>query len=259
MDYSILVRLILAHLLSDFVLQPTSWAKDKDTEGFRSWYLYWHTLVTGITAGLLIWDQSWLFPIFTITVIHFITDGIKGEVNKRLLNSSSPGYLLVIDQIIHFLTIVIAWVIVSRQEIPLREEVCKLIKEQNLWYILLAYTAISIPTSVVIGKMTQKWNQELINPNNVTGNQTLPSNGNQGLENAGKWIGIVERIMILTFVLINQFAAIGFMLAAKSVFRIGDLKDSTDQKKTEYIIIGTFLSFMLSIFAGIVIKYLLST
>jgi hypothetical protein len=61
---------------------------------------------------------------------------------------------------------------------------------------------------------------------------------------------------VLTFVLNLQFSAIGFMLAAKSVFRFGDLKDSKDHKKTEYIIIGTFLSFMMSILTGIAINYL---
>ncbi|WP_421920413.1 DUF3307 domain-containing protein [Marinifilum sp.] len=288
MDYSILVRLVLAHLLSDFVFQPTSWAEEKENKGFKSKYLYLHTLITGIFAWCLIWDQSWLIPILIITAIHLVTDGIKGEVNK-IVNGGSypgPGYLFVIDQLIHFSTIIIAWLIVSGQAIPLCEEICDLIKGEKLWYILLGYTAISIPTSVVIGKMTQKWNQELNGPNNsVGGNRTQPTNGQnnssgtqtqsangpnnpsqgqaqttngtQGLENAGKWIGIVERIMILTFVLINQFAAIGFMLAAKSVLRFGDLKDGNDQKKTEYIIIGTFLSFMLSIFTGIVIKYLI--
>lgn len=37
--------------------------------------------------------------------------------------------------------------------------------------------------------------------------------------------------------------AVGFLLAAKSVFRFGDLRDDQDRKRTEYVLIGTLLSF----------------
>lgn len=57
------------------------------------------------------------------------------------------------------------------------------------------------------------------------------------------WIGIIERLLVLIFVLIDAVEAIGFLLAAKSVFRFGDLRDGTDRKRTEYVLIGTLLSF----------------
>jgi hypothetical protein len=44
-------------------------------------------------------------------------------------------------------------------------------------------------------------------------------------------------------------------LAAKSIFRFGDLKESKDVKLTEYILIGTLLSFGLGILCAIVYKY----
>ena len=78
------------------------------------------------------------------------------------------------------------------------------------------------------------------------------------MKDAGKWIGMMERILIFTFILLNKLETIGFLLAAKSVFRFGDIKDTNDQKKTEYIIIGTFMSFMIAILAGIVVKLIIS-
>ncbi|MFV0501856.1 MAG: hypothetical protein ACK5MH_09735 [Bacteroidales bacterium] len=45
-------------------------------------------------------------------------------------------------------------------------------------------------------------------------------------------------------------SGIGFLLAAKSIFRFGDLKDSKDRKLTEYILIGTLLSFAVAIATG---------
>lgn len=250
MDYSILIRLLLAHLLSDFVFQSTKWAKDKDTKGFSSKYLYWHILVTGVTASILVCEQNWLLPILIITAIHLVTDGLKGEINKRFLDKSSPTYLFIIDQFIHIAVIIFAWGIVSKQVDDLYAKAISSLYNQNLWFFVLAYVFVSFPSSILIGKMTQQWSQE------INGNNDEYS-GTAGLNNAGKWIGIVERIMILTFVLINQFAAIGFMLAAKSVLRFGDLKDSKDQKKTEYIIIGTFLSFMVAVFTGLFVRELI--
>jgi hypothetical protein len=41
--------------------------------------------------------------------------------------------------------------------------------------------------------------------------------------------------------------AVGFLLAAKSVFRFGDLKDDHDRMRTEYVLIGTLLSFGIAI------------
>lgn len=110
----------------------------------------------------------------------------------------------------------------------------------------MAYTLLTIPTSVLIGKMTTKWSNELAG-----------SNETKGLEFAGKWIGIIERVLIFTFIIVNQISVIGFLLAAKSVFRFGDLKNSTDQKKTEYIIIGTFISFLLAIITGLIIQQII--
>jgi len=52
------------------------------------------------------------------------------------------------------------------------------------------------------------------------------------------------------FVITGNWEGIGFLLAAKSVFRFGDLKESKDRKLTEYILIGTLLSFGIAIATG---------
>lgn len=67
------------------------------------------------------------------------------------------------------------------------------------------------------------------------------------LDNAGRYIGMLERLFIFVFILSGELSAIGFLLAAKSVFRFGDLSKAKDRKLTEYILIGTFLSFGLAI------------
>ena len=80
----------------------------------------------------------------------------------------------------------------------------------------------------------------------------------QGLPNAGKWIGYLERILVLTFIFTGNIEGIGFLLAAKSVFRFGELNRAKDIRTTEYVLIGTFTSFAIAILAGFAAKWLLS-
>ena len=56
---------------------------------------------------------------------------------------------------------------------------------------------------------------------------------------------------MLTFVLLNQFSAIGFLIAAKSIFRFGDLTKHQDRKLTEYVLLGTFTSVALTMAVGL--------
>ena len=76
-----------------------------------------------------------------------------------------------------------------------------------------------------------------------------------GLPHAGKWIGYLERILILTFILTGNLEGVGFLLAAKSVFRFGDLNKAKDIKITEYVMIGTLISFTIAILVGYAVMH----
>lgn len=69
-------------------------------------------------------------------------------------------------------------------------------------------------------------------------------------KNAGRWIGWVERFLIFTFVLGNQYDAIGLIIAAKSILRFPDR-----QENSEYILLGTLLSATLAVAVGLVVTW----
>ena len=75
--------------------------------------------------------------------------------------------------------------------------------------------------------------------------------GELGLDRAGLWIGRLERTLILTFVLVWRFEAIGLLIAAKSILRFGDASSPGRRKETEYILIGTLVSFALAVGVGL--------
>jgi hypothetical protein len=65
--------------------------------------------------------------------------------------------------------------------------------------------------------------------------------------NAGRIIGILERLLIYILVLNAQFAAIGFILAAKSFTRYKELEK---RAFAEYVLVGTLLSALLATLAA---------
>ncbi|MDE7458507.1 MAG: DUF3307 domain-containing protein, partial [Muribaculaceae bacterium] len=116
----------------------------------------------------------------------------------------------------------------------------------NFWLIATAYVAVLATASILIKSFIEyeKW---------------MPADSvAQGLPNAGKWIGYLERILILTFIFTDNVEGIGFLLAAKSVFRFGDLNNDKDIKITEYVLIGIFSSFTIAILIGFGVKWLVN-
>ncbi len=77
------------------------------------------------------------------------------------------------------------------------------------------------------------------------------------LASAGARIGVLERLLVLTLVLLDQLTAVGFLLAAKSVLRFGDLRDSPDRKLTEYVLLGTLLSVSTTLVLGMLVRLML--
>jgi hypothetical protein len=80
----------------------------------------------------------------------------------------------------------------------------------------------------------------------------------RGLRAGGKVIGKLERSLIYLFVLVGQPQAVGFLIAAKSIFRFGELMRSENRMEAEYVIIGTLLSFLCGLSVSYVVVYVSS-
>ena len=61
----------------------------------------------------------------------------------------------------------------------------------------------------------------------------------------------------MTFILLGSYEAIGFLMAAKSIFRFGELKDKNEIKRTEYVLLGTLMSFTIAVVVALGVKLLL--
>jgi hypothetical protein len=232
-------KLFIAHILGDFWLQPTHWVNDRNKKHFRSNYLLYHALIHGILAliVLLIGNAQWWYLSGVIFISHYFIDLLKSYQTKNKVQ------WFVIDQFLHMLVIAVLWIWVSN--ISYAVLASQILYNTQFWLVLSAILVLSKPAGIFIGIATGKWRNQ------------IDTSKKEILINAGKWIGIIERILILTFILIAQFEAVGFLLAAKSIFRFGDLKETTEKNQTEYLIIGTLLSFGIAVIIGIAVKYML--
>ncbi|RED26241.1 uncharacterized protein DUF3307 [Flavobacterium cutihirudinis] len=230
------VKLLLAHLLGDFIWQPNSWVADKEIKKHKSPYLYVHVLLHGVLAAILAGEIRFIPYAVLIAVTHGIIDLVKLNFQKN----KTKRTWFVVDQIAHLL-VLIAVVLVYENKTLIH-----FWQNNEFWVLFTGFLLVTKPTSIFIKTIISIWSPESQN-----------SQQDNSLANAGNYIGILERLLIVCFILTNHFEAIGFLLAAKSIFRFGDLKEAKDRKLTEYVMIGTLISFGIAIVAGLIIQALL--
>lgn len=234
----VLLKLILAHLIGDFILQPKKWIDSKESKKLKSGSFYLHIVVHGVLVLLVMahWDYWQL--ILSVILAHAIIDALKLYLQKP--ESRVKWFLL--DQILHIGSLILIW---WYFEIPDLDLFTGITNDTILIYVI-AIILITSASSVLIQTLMSTWASELVEPNSGS------------LKNAGKFIGILERLFVFTFVVTGNWTTIGYLLAAKSVFRFGDLRESRDRKLTEYILVGTLLSFGIAISIGMSVNYISS-
>ena len=232
------LKLLLAHILGDFVFQPEKWVKDKEEKKVKSVKLYFHIGIHAILLLLVLQlklQEYWLAFLLVI-ISHYGIDLLKLYLQKK----KTKRIWFFIDQVLHLSVLVFA----TSFYVDFSLSTENLITDQILLLIIFLLLVIFV-SAIIIKIIITQWNPESKKEND------------DSLEKAGRYIGILERLFVFTFVITNHWEAIGFLLAAKSVFRFGDLTSSKDRKLTEYILIGTLLSFGIAIFLGVLYLYTL--
>lgn len=235
-NYIVLLQLLLAHVLTDFVFQSNKMVEHKRKHKAKSWYLYVHSALAGVLTYLFIQQWSVLLIPIVISITHFFIDLWKLHQKKDNL------VYFIIDQCLHLLVIVMAWIYLTQSLDVVLTIVKNLAFSQKFLALLIGYILVIFPTGFLIGKATEKWQREI-----------AKETEQESLKKAGRYIGIFERVLVLTFILSNNFSAIGFLIGAKSILRFGDVKGA--RKHTEYVLIGTLMSFAICILLGLLIRY----
>lgn len=209
------VVLLAAYLVAEFVLRPA---------GGRMALALHLVIVAVLTTALL----GTLQPLILIVVLiaHIATELLRPfrwDVLVRFM----------IEQAIHLGALVLAAAL-SPQALAGGWDIA-LGPDFGLYLATLTVVAGAIVNlkvgGVIIGQVTQQFRRQ------------VPDNLIAGLERGSLYIGWLERALVMLLVLIDQAAGVGFLITAKSILRFSDAKDADHRKASEYIIIGTFMSF----------------
>ena len=230
----IFIKLILAHLLGDFVLQPDSWVADKENYKLKSKFLYFHVLIHTVLSFVFLWDLQLWWVALLIGGSHFIIDAAK--LSFQTIKTKKTWFF--VDQLLHM-------IVIAGVSFYFREFDFSFLENQEFLKIIMAALFLTTPASIFIKILLSSWTPV---PDAQNAIQT------ESLSSAGKYIGILERLLVFTFIMVNHWEGVGFMVAAKSVFRFSDLAQAKQRKLTEYVLIGTLLSFGLAVLTGIIIK-----
>jgi hypothetical protein len=207
--------------------------RKQEQKTFSISLLYLHGLITAVVALLLIGFHYWWVAII-ILATHILIDGWK---SYRPIQTK---YFL-IDQCLHLIVIVVCWyfIFLNKEDLIAARDI---INTPKTLVGITAYVFASFPAGILIGQLTKKWREQIADA--------------PALGNAGKWIGIIERIVILTLVFNHQYEAIGLLIAAKSLLRFSEA--NRPEIKTEYLLIGTLISITIAILTGLIALKLLS-
>ena len=224
---SVFLPMLTGHLVADFWLQPGSWVQHKRENGWKSKKLILHAGLASLLPVLFTFQLNlwWFFPI--IIVLHFIIDFLKSKLPDTI-----PAFL--IDQLLH---VAVLWGLAFYATDAVISE-----SLNRLWIYAMGLVLVTNPIGIFTGLFL---------------NAVIPDKNKNNKHDISAWIGILERILILIFILAGQFTAIGFLIAAKSIFRFNDTREDGN-KKAEYFLLGTLISFTLAIVIGLLIKYLIT-
>ena len=233
-------RLILASLVADFVLQPGSlvaWKK-------RSfWGLLVHTGVVfaaSLFIGVESWSRRYAFLVLILAAAHLIIDSAKIAADRRWTDGLRPLATFLSDQFLHAVSIVVLAAAFGYIPTDALISALRLPFDDSRYLALTSvYIACVLGGSIAVRLVVQSFS-------------ALADADRPGLLKAGAYIGIVERLLITSLVAVNQFGAVGFVLAAKSVARYKEMESVP--KFAEYYLIGTLTSSTIGVIGGMLVR-----
>jgi len=246
------VFLLAGHIAGDFLLQTKTVAMRKN----RWAPLLQHSaIVAGLSYLLCGTWMHWEIPL-AIFLSHTLIDRVK------VTSGGKTTLAFVIDQLAHVGVTLLTAVLVVRYGGGLSLYWVQLFGPPFVKTVVFVAGAVATVRAggFLIGLAVQPLLAQFTDTQpspSTASSEDLPAAPGGGLPGGGQLIGQLERALVFLFIMMDQPAAVGFLITAKSIFRFGDIREHRQMMLAEYIIIGTLMSFTYGIFLSYLTKILI--
>lgn len=243
------LAIYLAHLLTDFVFQTHRVVEQKRRGKPSAYFFHGLThylsaviLVSFFLAGSGLWLRTHLV-LLALSVAHLLIDFARIHFAQKALKGGA--IVFVFDQSLHLLTVAVAaWVLAPG--VPFSGVVALFARGRavpsDLLFIPVIYVGVIFGGGYLIRALTRPLAESIqLYP---------PEKRGEPIENAGLYIGWLERFLLLTALLLQSPGTAGLILAAKAIARYPEFKS---EHFAEYFLIGTLLSFSIAVLGGAVL------
>ncbi|MFD2829495.1 DUF3307 domain-containing protein [Corticicoccus populi] len=287
----VLLLLILAHLTADFLMQSNQMVKEKLK--YLNPHIFHHFLVAGVSL-VIIWGYQYhfqnilmhfLLPLAFIIFTHYLIDISKIKISSRYQGRAAsdmrPLAVFLLDQGLHLAVILTAGILffnITAESIRLFFEngfSTSLNFPETIVFIVIVYILATTVSGVIVKHIIGTIPSSLAN---FEGEMTLQSrkNAEKGkkiaeIENSfteahhyftystpirsrGRYIGYLERLLVIILTVSGAYEAIAFIIAAKAIARF---KQLNDRNWAEYFLLGTLSSIFLAVILGILVRQIL--
>lgn len=272
------IILLFLHIICDFYLQDHNMCKMKFEKGACGTSMYAHAFIIFIVPVIFFflihlicyWGNAFRikegFILGTMLGLvlggtHLIIDSIKSKIEKKTIgdtiihNGPYELWTFLGDQFLHIAIIFLAAYSMHHNGWK-NPPVIESLGFQNLMFILM-FLICGKPANILTRRLLIYHH---IIKRDQNDDATSPINNEK--PKTGQIIGAIERRLIIFFMFIGQFSAIGFFVTAKSILRFNDIKneEQTGNKRinikghltdtSEYVLVGTFISISIAILCG---------
>lgn len=245
----VILGLLLAHIISDFFCQTDESCKKKKEWKCREWII--HCGCVFVFSFIAIFATNhWLGALMTaliVMAVHLVIDVIKVICENQSVLRKDSIWPFVIDQALHLIVIFVTTVILFK---VFQDYHCWMeIIDNNVLLFILVFLAVAKPANTFIRICLKS---AKINIGDEAATVDTDEAATDDTFHSGRIIGTCERFLILIFVILAQYEAIGFLVAAKSILRFSSTKES---EKSEYVLAGTLLSIAVALVLGLIVFY----
>lgn len=275
--------LVLGHLLADFVLQPDHVATRKFGRGAEAWRaLGIHSLIVGLVVAptVLVYGLPGVGYVLVTVVTHLVIDRAKIRATLRMDQvdpapaagegsgdaemvpgwTPLPGVWFLLDQLAHLGVLVGAWALLLARVQPLdwwQDLVARIAASGDGEAIGRTALAIGVLGALVVAntRAGSLFVGTLVRAPRPPVVQDTRTDGGPSVARIGATIGVIERLLIITLVLAGGVAAVGLVIAAKTIARFRQLED---RLFAEYYLLGTLASVSVAVITSLIAQFALA-